>query len=375
MNRLEIDLRILTPAFVRGADQNHPELRAPSFKGQLRWWYRAWNPLAWQPGQEWAEGRIMGGTRQGEGQSPFILRLRDVSAFRPRSWSDIARQADRGNRQRPGGLRYLGFGLGMKKRDDPPPNHRAVPPGVRFKAVHSFRSEPGLEQVKGLLAAWWLLAHLGGVGARSRRGFGSLLLEEWRWPGQEERVNELPLPGRARSGEEWARAVLRGLDVLQRWAPARTGWPAIAPNLGAGSQVVVQTGRWRDAEEAHEQAGRDLSAGRREHRGAMSDIDDRVTFGLPLDTGKRYRRSWRPGAFRTERINSDRHASPLHLHVGAWQNGSGLIWALLAGPRPGLDRYRVREAGSGKMIREPAHDAVRDFVRAMRGARWEATSP
>ena len=371
MSRLEIDLYLSTPAFVRGAYQDKPALRETAFKGQLRWWYRAWNPLACQLGQNWAEGRIMGGTRKSEGQCPFTLRLGDVSNVKTISWSEIARNADRGDRQHPGGLRYLGFSLGMKK-DGISPNHHAVAPELQFKAVHIFRKEPSTEQVQGLLAAWWLLAHLGGVGARSRRGFGSLVIEGWRWPGQEERLGELPLPGLAPDGAHWVRDMVSGLEVLERWAPARSGWPVTAPNLGPGSEVVLQKS-WPRAVDAHEQAGRDLSAGRRAHRGAAGAIDDRVTFGLPLETGKSRRRSWRPGAFRTEPIQTDRHASPLHLHVGTWRGGAGLSWALLAGPRPGLEHYRVREMRAGKILREQAGEAVDAFVGSIRGARWKAS--
>ena len=113
MNQFEIDLRIITPAFVRGREASAAELRAPSLKGQLRWWYRAWNPLAYDLNSAWAEGKVMGGTRRAEGQSPFTLRVRVDEDPRTISWSTIARGARRGSRQTPGGLRYLGFSFGM----------------------------------------------------------------------------------------------------------------------------------------------------------------------------------------------------------------------------------------------------------------------
>lgn len=33
-------LTFITPAFLSGADQNEPEIRAASFRGELRWWFR-----------------------------------------------------------------------------------------------------------------------------------------------------------------------------------------------------------------------------------------------------------------------------------------------------------------------------------------------
>ncbi len=372
MNKLVIDLRVLTPAFVRGADPARPELRAPSFKGQLRWWYRAWNPLAWKPGQAWSEGRVFGGTRQGEGQCPFTLRLREVPRFEPVSWRAFSASAPRGNRRGPGGLRYLGFSLGMRQHGVAV-DHRAVPAGVRFKAVHLFRAEPGREQARGLLAAWWLLAHLGGIGARSRRGFGSLAIEGWEWSGHDELLAELPLPFQATRAEDWARALVDGLDVLERWAPKRGGWPAMAPNLGPGTEVAIDGRGWRSIEEALEDAGRRFATWRMGHRAPPNRIEDRVTIGLPLVTGRGpRRRSWRPAAFRTERVKSDRHASPLHLHVGAWRGGLGVTWSLLAGPRPGLERYRVHELEGNRTYREVASDILPGFVSGVAGPRWSA---
>jgi hypothetical protein len=44
MATIEADYTVLTPMFCAGADQSRPELRVPSFKGVLRFWWRA---LAW----------------------------------------------------------------------------------------------------------------------------------------------------------------------------------------------------------------------------------------------------------------------------------------------------------------------------------------
>ena len=34
------ELQLITPCFCAGADQTEPELRAASFRGELRWWFR-----------------------------------------------------------------------------------------------------------------------------------------------------------------------------------------------------------------------------------------------------------------------------------------------------------------------------------------------
>jgi len=41
MFRAELELEAITPIFMRGADQTKAEIRAPSIKGLMRWWFRA----------------------------------------------------------------------------------------------------------------------------------------------------------------------------------------------------------------------------------------------------------------------------------------------------------------------------------------------
>ena len=72
---------------------------------------------------------------------------------------------------------------------------------------------------QALLASWWLLGHLGGVGSRSRRGFGSLALTDWRieaeqgdWPERQ----RLPLLAHQGSPDAWRSAFQQALGVLQR---------------------------------------------------------------------------------------------------------------------------------------------------------------
>ncbi len=45
MTPLELQLTVVTPAFIGGAEPNaRAELRPPSIKGHLRFWHRAVNP-------------------------------------------------------------------------------------------------------------------------------------------------------------------------------------------------------------------------------------------------------------------------------------------------------------------------------------------
>lgn len=135
--------------------------------------------------------------------------------------------------------------------------------------------------------------------------------------------------------------------------------------------MIDGEGGWRRAEDALESAGQRLAVGRREHRGPPGPVDGRVTLGLPLTTGLGPKRTWLLGAFRRERIEGgDRHASPLHLHIGAYRGGFGLCWSRLSGPVPGRGDYRVVVDGSRETIRAEAPDTLGNFVAALDGMRW-----
>lgn len=308
----------------------------------------------------------MGGLGQGEGQCPFVLRV-ESAAPTVLPWFEIDDGAQRGNREQPGGVRYLGFSLGMKKQGEPPPNNRSIAPNHEFVATNLFVREPTEAQARGLLAAWWLLSHLGGIGARSRRGFGSVALKGWAWPDREDLLAALPLPAQARSASEWRERLFKGLDTLTRWCPAGGGWPKVSPRLDGQSEIVVCEDRgWTRAQSALEAAGRSLSTGRRQLRGSPPSIDDRVSFGLPLTTGRG--RVWAPHSFGGERIGSDRHASGLHLSIGAWAGGFVQCWSRLEGPAPGLDTYRVQEGG--EEVKQKAKPVVTAFMDGLHGTRW-----
>ncbi|HYK85247.1 MAG TPA: type III-B CRISPR module RAMP protein Cmr1, partial [Ktedonobacteraceae bacterium] len=41
MQEVTFNVETITPLFLAGADQNTAELRAPSFRGAMRYWFRA----------------------------------------------------------------------------------------------------------------------------------------------------------------------------------------------------------------------------------------------------------------------------------------------------------------------------------------------
>jgi len=155
---LQATYRIVTPMFLGGANPttDPPELRPPSIKGALRFWYRAIDPDYREH-----EAGIFGGTGKDEGQSQFFVAVSDVlKKIGPRN-------DDRWNRTQ---TAYLGYGAIVKSLTTRP----YLDVGTSFTLSLQFK--PCIETADRVRVAkaLWALSMLGGLGARSRRGFGSL---------------------------------------------------------------------------------------------------------------------------------------------------------------------------------------------------------
>ncbi|WP_040579547.1 type III-B CRISPR module RAMP protein Cmr1 [Methylobacter tundripaludum] len=98
MTEIILKLRVVTPLFIAGAEQEQQaELREPSIKGLLRFWYRAI-----YPDDPEGEAKIFGGQGKGQGQSGVLLRITD------RKLSLGHKDDDRWNKTK---TAYLGYGV------------------------------------------------------------------------------------------------------------------------------------------------------------------------------------------------------------------------------------------------------------------------
>ena len=74
MEMLTVTLKTVTPLFLAGADGRTPELRAPSIKGMMRFWWRAMKVLSIEELRK-EEGDLFGSSDEGGG-SKFALSVR-----------------------------------------------------------------------------------------------------------------------------------------------------------------------------------------------------------------------------------------------------------------------------------------------------------
>ncbi len=301
--------RITTPMFCSGANQQQAELRLASFKGVLRFW---WRSLMWRYTQDEAElhrqeAAIFGASDREVGQSKVRLR-----------WgSDIKRTVPSGEIFENGrlqGAHYLGYGV-MTVRGQ---LTRPMIPGGVFTVrclLDSSLSPAQRQQVRDALV---LVGTVGGMGGKSRKGFGSLTLTELRSDDKTQDVSPDPI-GRLKQ-------ILGPISSLPSQLPEWTAWSAsskivVAEENGASAcKLLDSLGReqvhyrsWGNGgfvlgqrSEGNFQEDHDLSKG----LAVAIAHPKRVAFGLPHNYGK-------PTSTHVEPASEelDRRASPLFLHI------------------------------------------------------------
>lgn len=201
MKKLEAKFRIVTPMFLGDAAQRAVDIRPPSVKGALRFWWRAlnWARMLHQAGNMEAEAlralhreeaRLFG-LAAGEGsggQGVFLLAVR----------SNSLNVVDQPFRKMTAGQLYL-LGMGLATFRNGNSCLRNALAGGEFDLALTFRpsaSDADLASVRQALLAFGLL---GSLGSRARHGLGSVAITSWS--------EAQPLP----ANEEQYRQAIAGL--------------------------------------------------------------------------------------------------------------------------------------------------------------------
>ena len=185
MNRLTATFRIVTPMFLGGAEPTRQaELRVPSIKGALRFWWRAlmwWHGIHETSDLKKQEDALFGCSDSRIGQSQFLLRIEAPAKASALNVGMILSK----NGKREGnsqdvvgeGARYLGYGLmgAFGEKGGKLTRSCLLAPSEFLLHVH-FKPEASQADCQQIQDALKLLGLCGGLGSRARRGFGSLSL-------------------------------------------------------------------------------------------------------------------------------------------------------------------------------------------------------
>lgn len=183
MIELEAKFRIITPLFMSGSDKSKAELRVPSIKGVLRFWYRALalGRLSSVSEVQKDEARIFGSARNDVGQARVHLRLKLPENVGPYNDS-ILRYA--GGEPVGPGARYLGYGViesvPSRKRNTREGQILRSCLNYPFEGILSllFKNGTSEDDIKSVASALIATSLLGGLGSKSRKGYGSFNILE-----------------------------------------------------------------------------------------------------------------------------------------------------------------------------------------------------
>ncbi len=299
MEKIEAKFRIVTPMFMSGADQTKAELRVPSIKGALRFWWRAL-ALGWYGDVNCVkkeEESLFGSTEEGQSKVMIYkgdsnLEIEEVKNFRSQ-WK-----------------KYAGYGLTENK-----PKKEFLSAGGTFTLELLFREDT---EKMLLPTAFKTLGLLGGVGGRSRKGWGSLTLEKlegdeisWSAP---------------RSISEYKKEIS---GIISDYSSSKD----IPPYTAFSKHTKIHVGDVKtSSESAHKYLGKKYKESIKQ-----SDKKNRKYFGLPRKKG------------------DSRRASPLFLHVQHLGDKSYL---------PVVSFINAKfEPGNEKIVTEP----IQNFLKSVGG--------
>lgn len=266
---IERTYRLITPLFGGGPEPRQADpvsaVRATSLKGQLRFWWRAARAGGMTLEQMHQKEAAIFGAAAGEGgqASPLLIEIEPLELGQEKHpfYSEPGKNFPKNRPEVAPG--YVAFPLQANNQD---PNNYPVRVGVRFRL--RLRLPQSLQEE--LEAALWAWECLGGLGGRTRRGFGAVWPEgrevpdasalEAQWKRYVKAGNP-PEGVPSLSGARWKVVALSWRDVAQRYQkfrqsrnpgqqsnrPGRSHWPepdtirAILGRAAAKHRVPIHT--------------------------------------------------------------------------------------------------------------------------------------
>lgn len=314
MQTLEAEFEIVTPMFMGGADNRATaELRLPSIKAALRFWWRA---MAWgrTRGSEaerlaelwrWEAG-LFGTSDAKIGQGKFLMAIKpqcpraQIAAPPGPRGNPAAVLKDRRGRAVMPGARYLGYGLmqafyrganpanGITERLAGELDRSCIQECQTFIVSVRFKPDVPASQIEEIRRAVVVFGMIGSLGSRSRRGWGSVALLRIRESGGEW---EECLPESPRAYSEKLRLAIGDKEALSKEEPdylplttfamsSRIVAPAFSANLM--TEMRVNSATWTSLE-CLAALGSALNLYRSWGRNGNVRVRERPNVDLPAD--------------------------------------------------------------------------------------------
>lgn len=269
MYKLSFTLKTITPLFMAGADGRSVELRPSAFKGMMRFWWRAVRAEDKVNDLKKEEAEIFGGTGENEGRSKVRIRLvpKELKAVKANNERNLKTEYKifKGN--------YAGIGYLFYSTILPGKERGFFKPESTFKLTLSSNDKDAFNQA---LASFWLAVHLGGFGARSRRGGGNITVLD-----VSDKALELEFLIKKQTSKDLAEWLIVNFQKASKLInkdikPAK--FSVSYSNLGL-SRLILSKENFTSWIEALNDIGIKFMSFRTKHK---SKIFDTAVFGLPV---------------------------------------------------------------------------------------------
>lgn len=394
MRTIQATYRVVTPMFLGGADPEKAEFRLPSFKGVLRFWWRA---LAWGrvidelgngsralPQQDQILRRIkkqedwlFGST---EAQAKFLLHAETDKPQRVRKGEVL--QNEDGMEMVGPGARYLGYGVmgafgskagKLSRGCIRAPFDFTVHALPKPKANKESRDLFGVDLTPTLRRALKATGLFGGMGSKARKGYGSMVL--LRLDGEQidaspqALANEMKLLIRPT-----AHADDRDATPYTAFSPASRIYVAHDARATSPLKMLDRLGREMVRERSWGFKGQLFNFSEKAERNYKDDHDlmkrakrgkkvrthpERAVFGLPHNYGKSYTQQVEPAD-----SDHNRRASPLFLKIHRFEDaGVGFVVTFLpADFLPTNEKLRVGKNRSVPLKEEGFWEPIKRYI-------------
>jgi CRISPR-associated protein Cmr1 len=297
IRKISFEIETITPMFLAGADQSKAELRAASIKGLLRFWWRALQAESTNLLER--ESKIFGCSDEKIGGSSFSIRILQngiapITIRFPNKDNIHKIMVTSKSRSKTfpiNILEYLAYGPFDPKAKKLRP---CIGAGVKFNLTIAFHDDSYITDIFNALHCFSLF---GGMGSRSRNGFGSFSITKTE--GNVAGSIEMVSPTTKYSGDFMKKLFHRGLTIQP--------YPSFTQGLRIYCTKQLKN-TWDEALADVGKIYRDIRIGDKKLNGSVFEskhnYQKRQYLGAPLDPHQ-------------EHFNSflDRHAKPYFMKV------------------------------------------------------------